>query len=322
MAATNASGTTTVRYGGMHRQVLALEAVLANGQVIRTGTRAVKTSAGYDLTNLLIGSEGTLAVISELTLRLYPILDHVVAARVAFPTVQAACRAAAALISVGISVTRCELVDAATIAALRAIGSLELEQVPHLLIEFAGSQTSVADDIESMRDLVEAEGGRDVAFESDPTARARLWRARHNAAIALLALAPGSTAMTTDVAVPISELPAAIEAARVALDASGLRGGILGHVGDGSFHVMYLLAEGDSKSIAQAAALNDAVVADALARGGTCTGEHGIGFGKLGYLRREHPELVSLYSGIKSLFDPNGILNPGKLVPEPSAAAG
>ncbi|HEX5247065.1 MAG TPA: FAD-linked oxidase C-terminal domain-containing protein [Gaiellaceae bacterium] len=308
MAATNASGTTTVRYGGMRAHVLALEVVLADGRVVRTGTRAVKTSAGYNLTELFVGSEGTLGVITELTLRLHPIPDHIVVARAAFPTVEAACRAAAGIIGAGILVTRCELLDATTIAALNAFTGTTFPESPYLFLELSG-------EVEEVRELAEDEGASAFEAETDPTARTRMWDARHNALLASLALSPGSKAMTTDVAVPLSELAAAIEHARSALDGSGLRGGIVGHVGDGNFHVAFLLDPADAESVARAEALNTAVVEDALARGGTCTGEHGIGYGKLGYLAREHGDLLPLYRGIKELLDPNGILNPGKVVP-------
>jgi D-lactate dehydrogenase (cytochrome) len=313
MAATNASGTTTVRYGGMRAHVLELEVVLPGGSVIRTGSRAVKTSAGYNLTNLFIGSEGTLGVITELTLRLHPIPDDIVVARAAFPSVEAACRAAAAIIGAGVPVTRCELLDAATIAALNAFAGTAFPESPYLFVEFGGS--GVDADLETTRELAHDEGATAFEAERDPTARARMWSARHNALMASLALAPGAKAMTTDVAVPVSELAAAIEQARRALDGSGLRGGIVGHVGDGNFHVAFLLDPDDEASIAQANALNTTLVSDALARGGTCTGEHGIGFGKLAYLEREHGDLVPFYRGIKQLFDPNGIMNPGKVVP-------
>jgi D-lactate dehydrogenase (cytochrome) len=315
MAATNASGTTTVRYGGMRAHVLALEVALADGRVVRTGSRAVKTSAGYNLTNLFIGSEGTLGVITELTLRLHPIPEQIVVARAAFPSVEAACRAAAAIIGSGVLVTRCELLDAMTIAALNAFSGTDFPPSPHLFVEFGGTEPGVAGDLATTRELAEDEGATAFESESDPTARARMWSARHNALMASLALAPGSKAMTTDVAVPISELAAAIEQARRALDESGLRGGIVGHVGDGNFHVAFLLDPSDAASIAQAEALNARVVEDALARGGTCTGEHGIGFGKLGYLEQEHGDLIPLFRGIKQLLDPNGILNPGKVIP-------
>src|SRR5438034_2770150 len=315
MAATNASGTTTVRYGGMRAHVLALEVVLADGRVVRTGSRAVKTSAGYNLTSLFVGSEGTLGVITELTLRLHPISDHIVVARAAFPSVEAACRAAAAIIGVGVLVTRCELLDAMTIAALNAFSGTDFPTSPYLFIEFGGTEAGVAGDLVTTRELAEDEDATAFESESDPTARARMWGARHNALMASLALAPGSKAMTTDVAVPVSELASAIEQARRALDESGLRGGIVGHVGDGNFHLAFLLDPDDATSIARAEALNAAIVDDAIARGGTCTGEHGIGYGKLAYLEREHGDLVPLYRGIKELFDPNGIMNPGKVVP-------
>jgi D-lactate dehydrogenase (cytochrome) len=315
MAATNASGTTTVRYGGMRAHVLALEVVLAGGRVVRMGSRAVKTSAGYNLTNLLVGSEGTLGVITELTLRLHPIPDHIVVARAAFPSVEAACRAAAGIIGAGVPVTRCELLDATTIGALNAFAGTSFPESPYLFIEFGGTEAGVGGDLETTREVAEDEGATAFEAESDPTARAQMWSARHNALMASLALAPGSKAMTTDVAVPVSELAAAIEQARLALDGSGLRGGIVGHVGDGNFHLAFLLDPDDADSIARAETLNASVVDDALARGGTCTGEHGIGFGKLGYLEREHGDLVPLYRGIKQVFDPNGIMNPGKVVP-------
>jgi D-lactate dehydrogenase (cytochrome) len=308
MAATNASGTTTVRYGGMRAHVLALEVVLADGRVVRTGTRAAKTSAGYNLTELFVGSEGTLGVITELTVRLRPILEDVVVARAAFPSIEAACRAAASIIGAGVIVTRCELLDAMTIAAMNAFTGTTFPESPYLFIELTG-------EVDTVRELVEGEGATAFESASDPTERARMWEARHASLMAALALAPGTKAMTTDVAVPLSELAAAIENARAAVDASGLRGGIVGHVGDGNFHVAFLLDPADEESVAQAESLNTALVEDALARGGTCTGEHGIGYGKIAYLAQEHGDLVPLYRGIKQLFDPAGILNPGKVVP-------
>jgi D-lactate dehydrogenase (cytochrome) len=313
MAATNASGTTTVRYGGMRAHVLALEVVLAGGRVIRTGSRAVKTSAGYNLTGLFVGSEGTLGVITELTLRLHPIPDDIVVARAAFPSVEAACRAAAAIIGSGVPVTRCELLDATTIAALNAFAGTGFPESPYLFIEFGGS--GVDADLETTRELAEDEGAGAFESQRDPTARAQMWNARHNALMASLALNPGAKAMATDVAVPVSELAGAMEHARRALDESGLNGGIVGHVGDGNFHVAFLLDPDDAASIAQAEALNGRLVDDALARGGTCTGEHGIGFGKLAYLEREHGDLVPLFRQLKQVFDPKGLLNPGKVVP-------
>lgn len=315
MAATNASGTTTVRYGGMRAHVLALEAVLADGSVVRPGSRAVKTSAGYNLAQLLVGSEGTLGVITELTLRLHPIPEQVVVARAAFPSVVEACAAAAALVGAGVPVSRCELVDAPTIAALNAYAGLGFPAAPHLFVEIGGSASAVPSELETARVLIEDAGATAFAAESDPTARAKLWDARHNSLIAAMALQPGTKALTTDVAVPVSELAAAIEHARGALDATGLQGGIVGHAGDGNFHVAFLLDPDDADRVAQAQRLNASLVEDALARGGTCTGEHGIGFGKLAYLEREHGDLLPLLRGIKQVFDPHGILNPGKTIP-------
>jgi D-lactate dehydrogenase (cytochrome) len=314
MAATNASGTTSVRYGGMRAHVLALEVVLAGGRVVRTGTRAVKSSAGYNLTGLFVGSEGTLGVITELTLRLHPIPEDVVVARAAFPSVEAACRAAAAIIGAGVPVMRCELLDATTIAALNAYKGTAFPESPYLFVEFGGTQASVAGALETTRELAEDEGASAFESESDPTARARIWDARHNALHASLALAPGSKAMATDVAVPVSELADAIEHARSALDESGLLGGIVGHVGDGNFHVAFMLDPDDTSAIERAEALNGRLVDDALARGGTSTGEHGIGLGKLAYLEREHGDLLPLMRGIKDLLDPAGIMDPGKVV--------
>ena len=315
MAATNASGTTTVRYGGMRTHVLALEVVLAGGRVVHTGTRAVKTSAGYDLTNLFIGSEGTLGVITELTLRLRPIPEFVAVARAAFPSVEAACAAAAAIVGAGVLVTRCELIDALTIGALNAYKGTDFPESPYLFVEFGGSESGVAADLQAAREIAADAGASAWESETDPTARAQMWDARHNAMHATLALRPGSRALTTDVAVPVSELAGAMEHAGRELDASGLLGGIVGHAGDGNFHVAILLDADDEESIARANALNASLVDDALARGGTCTGEHGIGFGKLGYLEREHGDLLPIMRGIKQLLDPNGIMNPGKVLP-------
>jgi D-lactate dehydrogenase (cytochrome) len=299
----------------MRAHVLELEAVLPGGRVIRAGSRAVKTSAGYHVAGLLVGSEGTLGVITELTLRLHPIPEHVVVARAAFPSVEAACAAAAQLIAAGVQATRCELLDALTIAALNAYAGADYPVSPYLFLELGGTEAAVAGDLETVRELAEEAGATGFESTGDPTERTRMWGMRHNALMASLALAPGSRAMTTDVAVPVSELPAAIAAARRSLEETDLRGGIVGHVGDGNFHVAFLLDPSDATSIARAKELNRRVVEDALGRGGTCTGEHGVGLGKLEALAAEHGDLLELYRGIKQLFDPNGIMNPGKVVP-------
>jgi D-lactate dehydrogenase (cytochrome) len=314
MAATNASGTTTVRYGGMRAQALALEVVLADGSVVRTGSRAVKSSAGYNLTGLFVGSEGTLGVITELTLRLYGIPEHVVAARAAFPDVESACRAAAAIIATGVLVTRCELVDAESIRTMNEYKGSAYRIEPHLFLELGGSEAAVAGDVEATRELAEDEGCTSFESETDPTARARLWEARHHALLALQHLTPGKRAYATDVCVPISELPDAVALGRRLVEEAGLVAGIVGHVGDGNYHIALMLDPTDQDELARAVRLNERIVADALARGGTCTGEHGIGIGKRTFLAAEHGDLLPLMREIKALLDPHGVLNPGKVV--------
>ena len=314
MAATNAAGTTTVRYGKMRANVLALEAVLAGGRVVRAGSAAPKTSAGYDLLGLLIGSEGTLAVITELTLRLFGIPEHAVVLRLAFPDVAAAARAAVAIVAAGAGVTRVELVDAWTVAAINAHEGTDLPPATTLFVEAAGTEQAVASDLELVRAIAEDEGTTDVAAERDPTARSRLWAARHAAAYAAAAAAPGKLPRATDVCVPLSGLAEAVALARAEVDRRGLVAGIVGHAGDGNVHVALHVDPDDPAELAEADALVETLVADALARGGTCTGEHGIGLGKLGALEREHPDLLPLMRGVKDVFDPHGILNPGKVV--------
>jgi D-lactate dehydrogenase (cytochrome) len=314
MAATNAAGTTTVRYGKMRANVLALEAVLAGGRVVRAGSRAPKTSAGYDLLGLLVGSEGTLGVITELTLRLYGIPETAVALRIAFPDVAAAARAAVATVAGGVGVTRAELLDGWTIAAINAHEGSDLPPVPTLLVEATGTEESVVADLELVRAIVESEGATEVVAERDPTARAGLWAARHAAAHATAAAAPGKRHRSTDVCVPLSELASTVALARAEVDRRGLVAGILGHAGDGNVHVALHVDPDDPAEVAASDELVEVLVADALARGGTCTGEHGIGLGKLDALALEHPDLLPLMQGIKNLFDPHGIMNPGKVL--------
>jgi D-lactate dehydrogenase (cytochrome) len=313
MAATNASGTTTVRYGGMRTQVLELEVVLAAGTVVRTGSRAAKTSAGYNLTALFVGSEGTLGVITELTLRLHGIPDYTIAVRATFPDVESACRAAAAMIGSGVMVTRVELLDAATIRAVNAYKGSSYPEAASLFVEFAGSEAGVAGDLEATRGLAADEGCASFEFERDAEARARLWEARHHVLFALVHGSPGKVHKSTDVCVPVSELPEAIRRARAAVERLGLEAAIVGHVGDGNYHVLFMLDPDDPTESEAAERLNAEIVEDALAVGGTCTGEHGIGLGKIGYLEREHGDLLPLMRGIKRVLDPNGILNPGKV---------
>ena len=305
MAATNASGTTTVRYGGMRRNVLALEVVLADGSVVRTGTRAAKSSAGYDLTSLFVGSEGTLGVITELTLRLYGIPERILAVRVTFETLENACETAAALVGAGAPVARLELLDGATLRAVNAYKGTDFAEAPTLFVEVEGSDDDV-------REL--CTGAVTYESDADPTGRARLWEARHHVLFALVAAAPGRVHKTTDVCVPVPALAESIRHARAALEARGLEATIVAHAGDGNYHVLFMLDPDDPHEGAQAEALNADLVEWALEHGGTCTGEHGIGLGKLGYLEREHGDLLPLMRGIKTLLDPAGILNPGKVV--------
>jgi D-lactate dehydrogenase (cytochrome) len=311
MAATNASGTTTVRYGGMRAHVLALEVVLAGGRVIRTGSRARKSSAGYDLTSLFVGSEGTLGVITELTLRVHGIPEHAVAIRIAFPDLDAACRAAVAIVGAGVSATRLELLDAETLRAVNAYKGTSYEEAPSLFVELAGSEEGVAGDLEAAREL--AEDATAFQAERDPTARSRLWEARHHVLFALVAASPGKEHLSTDVCVPVSHLPDAVRHARAEIDRQGLTGTVVAHAGDGNYHVLFMLDPADPSELERARALNAAIVEWALEHGGTCTGEHGIGLGKIDYLEREHGDLLPLMRGVKALLDPKGILNPGKI---------
>ena len=307
MAATNASGTTTVRYGGMRRNVLALELALADGTVVRTGTRAAKSSAGYDLTALFVGSEGTLGVITELTVRLYGIPDRVVAVRAAFATLDDACEAAVALVAAGATVSRLELLDGPTLRAVNAYKGTSFAETATLFVEVEGED-----------DEVRALCGDAVTYDSDadPTGRARLWEARHHVLFALLASAPGKVHKSTDVCVPVPALAASIRHARAALDERGLDASIIAHAGDGNHHVLFMLDPADPEERRRADELNAEIVEWALEHGGTCTGEHGIGMGKLDYLAREHGDLLPLMRGIKQLLDPAGILNPGKVLVE------
>jgi D-lactate dehydrogenase (cytochrome) len=313
MAATNASGTTTVRYGKMRANVLALEAVLPGGRVIRTGSRAPKTSAGYDLTSLLVGSEGTLGVITELTLRLHGIPEAAVALRVSFPTIDAAVGCAVAAVTVGAGVTRLELLDSLNVRAINAYAGTAFPETPCLFVEASGTPESVEGDLALVLALAGDAGATEIVHERGPDERRLLWTARHNAAYSWSRLWPGLSHASTDVCVPVSELAGAIAFARREADRLGLRAGILGHVGDGNFHVGVTLDPGDADELARLHELARVVADDALVRGGTCTGEHGIGLGKIDALEREHPDLLPLYRGLKALFDPAGIMNPGKM---------
>ncbi len=314
MAATNAAGTTTLRYGKMRAQVLALEVALPGGKVIRTGSRAPKTSAGYDLTGLFVGSEGTLGVITELTVRLHGIPERAVALRAVFPTVEAACRTGVAAAAAGLGVTRLELLDEAAIAAVNAYAGTSFPRAPCLFVEAAGTEETVEADLELVQGLAQEEGALEVVYERSPEGRARLWEARHVYAYALRAARPGRGVRSTDVCVPLSQLPEAVRAARAEIERLGLDAAIVGHVGDGNFHVAVAIDPQDPAARAAFEELSQRLVEDALARGGTCTGEHGVGLGKIAALEREHGDLVPYMRAIKALFDPHGIMNPGKVL--------
>jgi D-lactate dehydrogenase (cytochrome) len=313
MAATNASGTNAVRYGAMRDQVLGLEVVLADGTVMRTGGMAMKSSAGYNLTGLFVGSEGTLGVFTEVILRLYPIPEHVLAARAVFPSTEAAGRAAAAMIRSGMQIGRVELVDARTVQAVNAYKNTSYDVSPTLFLEFSGTEVAVERDVASSRAVCEAEGVASLDFEEDEAGRERLWEARHEAAFAIKESYPGRRPMSTDVCVPISELPGALSHARDIIASHGLDGTILGHVGDGNYHAVIPVDPSDPADLERARAVNAEIVAYALARGGTCTGEHGIGSGKREHLMEEHGDCLPFMRAIKRIADPGGVLNPGKL---------
>jgi D-lactate dehydrogenase (cytochrome) len=274
---------------------------------------AMKSAAGYNLTGLFVGSEGTLGVFTELILRLYPIPEHVVAARATFPDIEAAGRAAVAMIRSGMQIGRVELVDPRTVEAVNAYKGTSYAVSPTLFLEFSGTKAAVERDVATSRILSEAEGADSFDFEEDEAGRERLWEARHEAALAIRELYRDKLPMTTDVCVPISDLPDALREARTTIGSRGLDGAILGHVGDGNYHAVFPVDPEDEQDLERAEEVNSEIVAYALARGGTCTGEHGIGFGKTKHLQREHGDSLPLMREIKRLADPRGIMNPGKI---------
>ena len=299
MAATNASGTNAVRYGVMRDQVLGLEVVLADGTVMRTGGMAMKSSAGYDLTSLFVGSEGTLGVVTELVLRLYPIPESAVAARAVFRDVETAGRAAVAVVRSGMQIRRVELVDARTVEAFNAYKDTEYAVSPTLFLEFNGSEAAVEHDVATAREISESEGCEAFEFEEDEEGREKLWEVRHEAAFAIEDLNPGKRLMSTDVCVPISDLPGALREARKTIEAYSLDGAILGHVGDGNYHAAFPVDHTNEAELETAEKVNAEIVAYALERGGTCTGEHGIGSGKTEHLKKEHGDSLPFMRKIK-----------------------
>lgn len=313
MAATNASGTTSVRYGVMRDQVRDLEVVTADGRMIRTGSMTAKSSSGYHLTGLFVGSEGTLGVFTELTLRVYGIPEATTAARASFPSVQDAVDTVVDILGAGIQVARIELVDERSIQQVNLYKETSYPEAPTLFIEFHDSEQGLAYDIDFAQNIADGNGCTQFLFETDSKARAQLWDARHNLAYAFLHKSPGKKLMVTDVCLPISELAGAVVDARQAIDRAGLDGAIAGHVGDGNYHAILMIDLNDPEEVARAEEVNAHLVEYALSRGGTCTGEHGVGVGKIKYQRKEHGEALDVMQAMKQVLDPNGILNPGKI---------
>ena len=314
MSATRASGTNAVRYGTMRENVLGLEVVTASGEVIRTGTRAKKSSAGYDLTRLFVGSEGTLGVMTEITLRLYPLPEAISAAICSFPSIEAAVRTTIQIIQMGIPIARVELIDAHTVRMVNNYAKLGLREEPMLLMEFHGSPAGVKEQAETVQDIASEHGGKAFEWAVTPEERTRLWTARHNAYFAAIQSKPGCRAISTDTCVPISRLADCLLDSVAEADASGIPYFLVGHVGDGNFHFGYLIDPAKPEEYSKAEELNHALVHRALMLGGTCTGEHGVGMHKMGFLLEEAGAgAVDMMRTIKRALDPKNIMNPGKI---------
>ena len=314
MTATRASGTNAVRYGTMRENVLALEVVTASGEVIHTGTRAKKSSAGYDLTRLMVGSEGTLGIVTEVTVRLFPLPEAVSAAICSFPSIEAAVRTVIQTIQLGVPIARVELLDANSVRMVNNYSKTTLREEPMLLMEFHGTPASVKEQAETVQDIASEFGGQAFEWASTPEDRTRLWTARHNAYFAAVSSVPGCRAISTDTCVPISRLADCLLDSITEADASGLPYFLVGHVGDGNFHFGYLLDPNQPAQFEKAEELNHQLVARALRLGGTCTGEHGVGIHKMGFLVDETGAgAVDMMRAIKRALDPKNILNPGKI---------
>ncbi|MFO1035177.1 MAG: FAD-linked oxidase C-terminal domain-containing protein [Hyphomicrobiales bacterium] len=313
MTATRASGTNAVRYGTMKDNVLGLTVVMPNGEVIRTGTRARKSSAGYDLTRLMVGSEGTLGVITEVQLKLYGIPESIRAGVCAFPSVEACCKTTIQTIQMGIPVARIELVDAEHIKAINAYSKLSLAVAPTLFVEFHGTAAGTREQSEMFAGIAAEHGGGTFAWATQEEDRAKLWQARHDAFWATKTIKPGkSEAISTDLCVPISRLAECVEETRKDLEASNIYGPMIGHVGDGNFHVVLFCDPADAAEVKRVKAAYERMIDRALAMGGTCTGEQGVGAGKRPYLAREHGPALAWMQTIKRAIDPLNIMNPGK----------
>jgi D-lactate dehydrogenase (cytochrome) len=315
MAATRASGTTAVRYGTMREAVLGLTVVLADGRIIHTGSRARKSSAGYDLTRLFVGSEGTLGVMTEITVRLFGLPEAVSAAVCPFDTMEGAVQTVITTIQLGVPVARIELLDEIQLDAVNRYSKLNYVLKPTLFFEFHGtSQSAVAESATAVEEIAAEHGGRHFQWAMTTEDRARLWTARHNAFYAAVALRPGCKPWTTDVCVPISRLAECILETQADVQQSGLLAPLAGHVGDGNFHLIFLMDPNDPTELPKAKAINARLIERALAMGGTCSGEHGVGIGKMEYLQTEHGESLEVMKTIKRALDPENRMNPGKLV--------
>lgn len=314
MAATNASGTTAVRYGVMRDQVRDLEVVLADGRIMHTGNLAAKSSSGYHLNGLFVGSEGTLGCFTELTLKVYGIPEYEMAVRAVFPTVRQAIEAATMVLQAGVPIARIELVDEQSMQQVNAYSGTDYLIKPTLFLEFHGNEAGLKQDVEFTTEMMKDNDCLEVFFETDNKARHELWEARHNLAYAYIHGYPGKKMMTTDVVVPIGSLADAIEFARQLIDEVGMIGGVLGHVGDGNFHSLVMIDVNNPDDVARAKAYNARLVEFGLEYGGTCTGEHGVGIGKMIYQSREHGEALNVMRAIKQTLDPKNILNPHKLI--------
>ncbi len=315
MVATRASGTNAVRYGTMKDVVLALEVVTATGEIVRTGTRAKKSAAGYDLTRLMIGSEGTLGIVTEVTLKLFGISECIGSGICHFSTIEDACQAVMLTIQMCLPIARIELLDAMQVKACNQYDNLSLSETPTLFVEFHGTEASVHEQAQMFTDIIEEFGGRDFSWDTNEAERKRLWQARHNAYHASSALRPEASALSTDACVPISRLAECVSETAKDIEASGMIGPIVGHVGDGNFHVLLLVDTANPEEIITAEDIIGRLAKRAIEMDGTCTGEHGIGQGKQKYMQQEHGNALILMQAIKSALDPNNILNPGKIWP-------